>query len=255
MTQPFSHPASSAIHASQGTPGPPPTGDGPSEFGDRSPRDEWPLSHRGSPRNDIAAAIIHSGGALLPHRPAGDAPGALVELVSAFTTASGDSGLSDPGAILAEAVDRALRDLGIGQELSPLFVNLLPEYAIPATSAAVLTPRDGRPVTPDLLTSMAPHFDCVLILGPARNVDEIAAALQHVAPKARNGDLPASKLTRREVQVLARLADGHTNAAIATHLAISAHTVAHHVGRILSKLGARNRAEAIRVALDAGLVR
>jgi DNA-binding NarL/FixJ family response regulator len=51
-------------------------------------------------------------------------------------------------------------------------------------------------------------------------------------------------LTRREVQVAMRLAQGRSNHAIAAELRISAHTARHHTQRILSKLGVHSRGEA-----------
>ena len=52
-------------------------------------------------------------------------------------------------------------------------------------------------------------------------------------------------LTRRELEVLRLLADGHTNRAIADALVISGGTVKFHVNSILRKLHAANRAEAV----------
>lgn len=52
-------------------------------------------------------------------------------------------------------------------------------------------------------------------------------------------------LTRREVEVLRRMAEGDTNAKIARRLVISEGTVKTHVKHILRKLGASNRAEAV----------
>jgi DNA-binding CsgD family transcriptional regulator len=51
-------------------------------------------------------------------------------------------------------------------------------------------------------------------------------------------------LTEREREVLALLSDGHTDADIAATLFISPKTANHHVGRVLAKLGVRNRAQA-----------
>lgn len=51
-------------------------------------------------------------------------------------------------------------------------------------------------------------------------------------------------LSRREVAVLRLLSAGHSNQAIAEHLFISPHTVAHHVRHILTKTDCRNRTEA-----------
>jgi DNA-binding NarL/FixJ family response regulator len=57
-------------------------------------------------------------------------------------------------------------------------------------------------------------------------------------------------LSRRELEVLERLADGLTDREIAAALVISPRTVETHVGNILRKFGVRNRAEAARLYRD-----
>ncbi|MCE7938640.1 DNA-binding response regulator [bacterium] len=56
-------------------------------------------------------------------------------------------------------------------------------------------------------------------------------------------------LTRRELQVLALLAEGRTNPEIATALFLSEKTVAHHITAIFEKLGVSNRVEAATYAV------
>ncbi len=61
-------------------------------------------------------------------------------------------------------------------------------------------------------------------------------------------------LSDRELEVLALLARGASNSEIAEALYVSERTVKGHVGSIFTKLGARDRAAAIVLAFDAGLV-
>ena len=62
------------------------------------------------------------------------------------------------------------------------------------------------------------------------------------------------RLSPREAEVLALLADGASNKLIARHLDISVHTAKFHVAAILVKLGAANRTDAIATAMRHGLV-
>jgi DNA-binding CsgD family transcriptional regulator len=78
----------------------------------------------------------------------------------------------------------------------------------------------------------------------------------HAAPDLAALDRPAShplsdpnfSLSRREREILARLAQGATNRQIAVELAISQHTVARHVSNIFDKLGVNTRTAASALA-------
>ena len=71
-----------------------------------------------------------------------------------------------------------------------------------------------------------------------------------------SGQIPArfSELTEREIDVLREVVRGASNAEIGERLYISETTVKTHVNHILSKLGVRDRIQAVVLAYDEGLV-
>jgi two-component system response regulator DegU len=65
---------------------------------------------------------------------------------------------------------------------------------------------------------------------------------------------PDTPLSRRESQILQKVAYGSTTKEVAHDLGISPHTVKTHLERIFEKLGANDRAQAVAIALRKGLV-
>ncbi len=71
---------------------------------------------------------------------------------------------------------------------------------------------------------------------------------------SRDAQPEPDSLTDRELEVLRLMAQGQMNKEIAAALVISERTVKFHVSAILSKLGAGNRTEAVRLAAQQGLI-
>jgi DNA-binding NarL/FixJ family response regulator len=107
---------------------------------------------------------------------------------------------------------------------------------------------------------LAELHDVILAAVVARVLDErVVVEVGELGRRALRGPRRATALhpvglTRREQDVLERLATGATNPAIAATLQLSERTVAHHVSAILRKLGAPTRLAAVERARARGLV-
>ncbi len=84
--------------------------------------------------------------------------------------------------------------------------------------------------------------------------DEAAESLALKVAKGSNGTSPLDSLSMRELQVLRRLAMGHTNREIAKAYHISIKTVDTYRARLLKKLELRNNAELSRFAIQNRLI-
>ena len=96
--------------------------------------------------------------------------------------------------------------------------------------------------------------DAVLAPTVTRRLIDQFVPLLPDAGRQRDRDAVLSKLTDRERTVFAELAAGRSNHEIATELHLSEGTVKIHVGRILTKLGIRDRVQAVVLAYESGLI-
>ncbi|MFE3524956.1 response regulator [Streptomyces sp. NPDC059161] len=91
------------------------------------------------------------------------------------------------------------------------------------------------------------------VLSPSAARRLIAASTDGLSARDRARELVAS-LTEREIEVLAGLGAGLSNAQIATRLFLSEATIKGYVSRMLDKLGCVNRTQAGLIAHDAGII-
>jgi RNA polymerase sigma factor (sigma-70 family) len=129
---------------------------------------------------------------------------------------------------------------------------LVAAIAAVAAGDAAITPR----VTRQLLELFGPSLPAAG--GAGAGAGSGAGSGASVAAAAeRTADRTASRLddlTEREREVLLAIAEGLTNTEIGERLTVSESTVKTHVGRVLLKLQARDRVQAVILAYQAGLV-
>ncbi|MET9019418.1 response regulator transcription factor [Actinopolymorpha sp. NPDC004070] len=129
----------------------------------------------------------------------------------------------------------------------------LDEYVFEAlrTGASGFLVKDTEPV--ELLRGVRAVASGDALLSPGVTRRLIAEFANRSKEPVRGADLAA--LTEREREVLALVAEGLSNDEIAARLVVSPATAKTHVSRAMIKLGARDRAQLVVFAYEAGLVR
>ena len=109
----------------------------------------------------------------------------------------------------------------------------------------------------DLLTGIRAVAAGDAVVAPSvtrRLLDAFASQLPDPSTGRSPTDQRLHQLTDREREVLAEVARGHSNHEIAQHLTVTEATVKTHVGRLLTKLGLRDRVQVVVFAYEAGIV-
>ncbi|HEX7166374.1 MAG TPA: response regulator transcription factor [Acidimicrobiales bacterium] len=122
-------------------------------------------------------------------------------------------------------------------------------YAALQAGASAFLLKDAAPEALVAAVRVVAGGDALLAPSVTRRLIERFAAAAPV------DDSVLRHLTEREREVLTLVARGLTNAEIAEKLFVSAATAKTHVGRVLAKLHARDRAQLVVIAYESGLVR
>jgi DNA-binding NarL/FixJ family response regulator len=150
---------------------------------------------------------------------------------------------------------RALVDGGSRSHVIILTTFDLDEYAHAALRAGASGFLLKDAPTADLLSAIRAVASGDAVVAPS-TTRRLLATIAHQLPIAETS-APAPELTSltpREREVLIAVARGLSNAEIADELVLSEATVKTHVGRILAKLGLRDRVQIVIYAYDRGLV-
>ncbi|MEU3621387.1 DNA-binding response regulator [Amycolatopsis coloradensis] len=159
-----------------------------------------------------------------------------------------------PGVDGLEATRRITADPGLaGVKVLVLTTFDVDEYVYEALRAGAsgFLLKDTEPV--ELLRALKVVAAGEALLAPTVTRRLIAEFVDR--PENRRIDVSAVReITDREREVLGLVAGGMSNDEIAAHLVISTATARTHVSRIMTKIGARDRAQLVVLAYESGLV-
>jgi DNA-binding NarL/FixJ family response regulator len=179
---------------------------------------------------------------------------------------------SRPDMVLVGVASTGAEGIRLARELMPDLI--LMDLRLPDMSgiAATICIREHRPEAPVLiLTTFEGDVEVQRALAAGARAyvlksgspEELVSAIQHVhvgkkyLPPKLAVELVqqiGETVTEREISVLRLIAAGNRNKDIAKQLCIAEDTVKGHIKRIMEKLGARDRTQAVSIALQRGII-
>ncbi|UWZ59555.1 response regulator transcription factor [Dactylosporangium aurantiacum] len=161
---------------------------------------------------------------------------------------------------VADGIEATRRIVGSGAATRVLVLTTfdLDEYvwaALRAGASGFLL-KDVQPA--DLVGAIRSVAEGDAVVAPSvtrRLIDAFAGHLPDPGAGPSEADVLLGRLTGREREVLVEVARGRSNLEVAGVLSLSETTVKTHVGRLLTKLGLRDRVQIVVFAYEAGVVR
>lgn len=176
--------------------------------------------------------------------------------VSALTARPADVVLMDIRMPELDGVEATRRIVAAGLPCKILVLTTfdLDEYVFAALKAGAsgFMLKDARP--DDLLSAIRAVAAGEAVVAPSATRRLLEQVVEKLPDAPGHRDERLDVLTDREREVLAEIAKGATNAEIAATLFMAEGTVKTHIGRLLSKLNARDRVSLVLIAFEAGLV-
>ena len=203
------------------------------------------VCHGSAGVRDRIVAAAHGVPALVPARAASTAE----ELVALVRRTSPALVLLDAHLPGVGAIEALRRIRGLGAEATVIML-AVPGDEITLDRAVSLGARGYLPPDVDRseLAAVAAHG----MTSTVPQQSQRPAPLRSVPLRPRQ---PGSgELTRRELEVLAGMSNGRSNAQIGADLFLSEDTVKTHARRLFRKLGASDRAQAVAIGLRTGII-
>jgi DNA-binding NarL/FixJ family response regulator len=156
-----------------------------------------------------------------------------------------------------DGVEATERIVGAGSDAKIIILTTfdLDEYAYGALRAGAsgFLLKDAPPS--DMLSAIRAVATGDAVVAPSVTRRLLSQFAHHLPGPEQPPDARIESLTPRERELLVEVARGLSNAEIAERLVLSEATVKTHVGRILNKLGLRDRVQIVVFAYETGLVR
>jgi DNA-binding NarL/FixJ family response regulator len=153
-----------------------------------------------------------------------------------------------------DGIEAARRILAAGQTTKALMLTTfdLDEYVYRALSVGASGFLLKDTTAEELIGAVRVVARGDALLAPAITKRLIAEFAKQRRPRAQPAAL--HRLTPRETEVLTLIARGLSNTELAEYLVVSEHTVRTHISHLFAKLGVRDRAQAVIMAYESGLV-